>query len=187
MKTTSHLPNGDHASVFNVLIVYDELHSAKHAKELCDRLERRAGTEDRLDHKLWSLDALQVPALAAEAAAEACYAPLCIVAVRGDVHLPMCVKSWISRWGREARRFDGALVVQLHGIVKMNEEITPTFLSLRHIAHDAGLEFLSEVIEPSADEPDYSLEAIHEHARMKSALLEESFPAPHNSTLHRGE
>ncbi len=52
MNTTSHLPNGDHASVFNVLIVYDELHSAKHAKELCDRLERRADTQDRLDHKL---------------------------------------------------------------------------------------------------------------------------------------
>ena len=118
--------------------------------------------------------------MAAEAAAEACYAPLCIVAIRGDVHLPMCVKSWISRWGREVRGFDGALVVQPHGIVKMNEETTPTFLSLRHI-----LEFLSEVIEPSADELDYSLEAIHEHARMKSALLEESFPAPQHLPLHR--
>lgn len=187
MKTTSELPNGDRASVFNVLIVYDELHSAKHAKELCDRLERRAGTEDRLNLKLWSLAALKVPALAAAAAAEACHAPLCIVAIQGDTHLPACIKSWISHWGREARRFSGALVVQLHGVVRLNEEITPAFLSLRHIAHDAGLEFFSEVIEPAADEPDYSLEAIHEHARMKSPLLGEHFPPPQTSTLHHHE
>ncbi len=187
MKTDSKTCDDSRAAAFNVLIIYDELHSAKCAKELCDRLEQQASSENKLNLKLWSLAALKMPALATTAASDGRFAPLLIVAVHGEAHLPPCVKSWISRWGRAARSFSGGLVVQLHGIIRMNEEVSPAFLCLRHIAHDAGLEFFSEVIEPSTDEPDYSLETIHEHARMKSPLLDGGFLASKGSKLHHQE
>lgn len=175
MKTESRTCEDAHASTVNVLIVYDELRSAKHAKELCDRLGRGVGSENELKLNFWSLSALQNPPLAKAAAADATCTPLLMVAVNGDQSLPPCVKSWISRWCRQARGSGGALVAQLHGVVRMNQELSSVYLCLKHIAHDAGLGFFSEVVEPSASEPDYSLEAIHERAHMRPPLVEEVF------------
>src|SRR6266404_1057065 len=132
----------------DVLIVYDSVRSGKRAKELCDRLGQQLAPDCKLNFSVWSLSALQLPTLAQTAASAAEHAALLIVAV------------------------DGALVAQLHGILKMNEKLSPAYGCLRQIAHHAGVQFFSEVVELGEDELGYSLETIHERAQPNTSLLE---------------
>jgi len=162
-----------HTSGLGVLIVYDSVRSGKRAKELCDRLGRQFTPDCELNLSVWSLSALELlPPLAQAAASEAEHAALLIVAVNGDKPLPRLVKSCLHRCARAIHAADGALVAQLHGILKMNEEFCPAYDCLRQIAHHAGVQFFSEVIELREDELDYSLEAIHERAQPNTSMLE---------------
>jgi len=159
-----------------VLIVYDSVRSGKRAKELCDRLGHQLAPGCELRLSVWSLSALQLPPLARAAAREAERATLIIVAVNGDKVLPRPVKSCLHRCARAIHTADGALVAQLHGILKMNEEFCPAYGCLSQIAHHAGVRFFSEVVELPEDELDYSLEAIHERAQPTTSLLEAILP-----------
>ena len=162
-----------HTNSLDVLIVYDSLRSGKRAKELCDRLGQQAGPDSKLNLSVWRLTALELlPPLARAAASEAEHAALLIVAVNGDKTLPRPVKSCLHRCARGIRAADGALVAQLHGILKMNEELCPAYGCLREIAHHAGVRFFSEVVELPDNELDSSLEAIHERAQPNTSLLE---------------
>src|SRR6266404_3637950 len=157
-----------HTSNSDVLIVYDSVRSGKRAKELFDRL----GQHCELSLSVWSLSALRLPALARAAAHEAERAILLVVAVNGDETLPRHVKTCLHRCARAIHAADGALVAQLHGILKMNEELCPAHGCLRQIAHHAGVQFFSEVVELREDELDYALETIHERAQPNTSLLE---------------
>jgi len=104
---------------------------------------------------------------------------LLIVAVNGDKTLPRPVKSCLHWCACGIRAADGALVAQLHGILKMNEELCPAYGGLRQIAQHAGVRFFSEVVElPEDEQPDYSLEAIHERAQPNTSLVETILPRP---------
>ena len=161
-----------HTSGLDVLIVYDSVRSGKRAKELCDRLGQQLAPDCKLNFSVWSLSALQLPTLAQAAASAAEHAALLIVAVNGDKPLPRLVKSCLHRCARAIHAADGALVAQLHGILKMNEEFCPAYDCLRQIAHHAGVQFFSEVVELREDELDYSLETILERAQPNISLLE---------------
>ncbi|SPE44751.1 hypothetical protein SBA7_500006 [Candidatus Sulfotelmatobacter sp. SbA7] len=161
-----------HPNSSDVLIVYDSVRSGKRAKELCDRLGQQLVPECKLNLSVWSLSALQLPTLAQTAASEAEHAALLIVAVNGDETLPRSVKGCLYRCARAIYAADGALVAQLHGILKMNEEICPAYGSLREIAHHAGVRFFSEVVELPGAELDSSLETIHERAQPNTSILE---------------
>jgi hypothetical protein len=137
-----------HTSNSDVLIVYDSVRSGIRAKDLCDRL----GQHCELNHSVWSLSALRLPALARAAAHEAERAILVIVAVNGDETLPRLVKTCLHRCARAIHAADGALVAQFHSILKMNEELCPAYGCLKQIAHHAGVRFFSEVVELPEDE-----------------------------------
>jgi len=174
MISSSDKPmNGEtHASSLDVLIVYDSVRSGKRAKELCDRLGQQLAPDCKLNLSVWSLSALQfLPTMARAAASDAEHAALLIVAVNGDKTLPRPVKSCLHWCARGIRAADGALVAQLHGILKMNEELCPAYGGLRQIAHHAGVRFFSEVVELPEDELDSSLEAIHERAHMRTQAV----------------
>jgi len=68
--------------------------SGKRAKEFCDRLGQHLAPDSKLNLSLWSLSALQLlPVMAQAAAREAERATLLIVAVNGDKTLPRPVKN----------------------------------------------------------------------------------------------
>ena len=155
----------------DVLIVYDSVRSGKRAKELCDRIGQQLAPDYKLNLSIWRLSALEIlPPLARAAAREAERATLLIVAVNGDKTLPRPVKSCLHWCARGTRVANGALVAQLHGILKMNEELCPAYVCLREIAHHAGVRFFSEVVELPEDELDCSLDAIHERAQPNTSL-----------------
>ena len=165
-----------HTNRLAALIVYDSVRSGKRAKELCDRLGLASGR--KLNFSVWSLSALRLPTLAQAAAREAEHAALLIVAVSGDKTLPRPVRNCLYWCARGIRAAAGALVAQLHGILKVNEELCPAYGCLRQIAHYNGIRFFSEVVELPDDELDCSLKAIHERAQPKTSLLEAIFQRP---------
>ena len=160
-------------STSEVLIVYDSVRAGKRAKELCDRLEQQLAPGCELNLSVWSLFALGLPSMARAATRQAERADLLIVAVNGDKILPQAIKNCLHRCARGIHTSGGALVAQLHGILKMNEEFCRACGCLRQIARQAGVDFFSEVVELPEDELDYSLEAIHERAQPSTSLLEE--------------
>src|SRR5258705_535856 len=110
----------------DVIIVYDSVRSAKRAKELCDRLGKQLAPDSKPNLSVWSLSALQfLPTTARAAASKAEHAALLIVAVHGDKTLPRLVKSFLHRCAHAIHAADGALVAQLHGILKTNGELCP--------------------------------------------------------------
>src|SRR5258705_10069321 len=111
-----------HKNTLGALIVYDSVPSGKRAKELCDQLGRQFAPDCELNLSVWSLSALQLPMLAQASASAAEDAALLLVAVNGDKTLPPSVKGCLHRCARAIHAADGALVAQLHGILKMNEK-----------------------------------------------------------------
>jgi hypothetical protein len=172
MKTELQINGNKPAASLHVLIAYDSVRSGKRAKELCDQLGQELAPEFELNLSLWSLSVLQIRPLARAVATGAARAALLIVAVNGDEALPPPVKSWIGKCARGARATGGALVAQLHGIVRMNQELSPAYCCLRQIARDAGMDFFSEVIELAGAELDCWIETIHERAHMRTSVLD---------------
>ena len=101
---------------------------------------------------------------------EATQTDLLIVAVNGDTTLPPSIKSWNSRSARRMRSRAGALGAQFHGVLRMDQELSPACECLKHIAEDSGVDFFSEVVEPVGDKLDGSLESIHKRAHMRSPV-----------------
>jgi hypothetical protein len=116
-------------SNLDVLIVYDSVRSGKRAKELCDRLTQQLAPDCELNLSVCSLSALQLPTLALAAASEAEHAALLVVAVNGDKTFPRSVRNCLYWCARGIRADDGALVAQLHGILRINEELSPAYCS----------------------------------------------------------
>jgi hypothetical protein len=171
LQVNGDKPGGD----LDVLVVYDGSRAGKGAKELCDRLRLQLPCECRLNLSLWSLPVLQVPSVARAAGAEAAGADVLVVAVNGDRPLPAPVRSWIAKCALRLPRGVGAVVAQLHGIVKLGQELSPAYGALLQIARDAGVGFFSEVIESADDELASWMERIHERSRMQTSLLEAVF------------
>lgn len=156
----------------NVLVIYDRLYSGIKAKALCDRITQQLPLACELRPTFWSLTALQSSQLAQAAEEEAIRTNLLLVAINGDEAQPSCVKSWTSRSLRGMRANGGALVTQLHGLLRMNLELSTAYERLKHIADGRGVDFFSEVVEPAGETLDHSLESIHERAHTRSSMLD---------------
>lgn len=166
----------------DVLIAYDDLNAGKHAKALCDRLGQQLNPACKLNIRLWRLSVLQIPEMMQAAAREAARAALIIVAARGKGKLPSPVKTWMGMVIGAKKGAGGALVAQLHGIARTVKKLTPAYAYLKRIAHGAGMDFFSEVIEPVDDEIACSIAAIQERACTRTTvldgILQQSWPEP---------
>jgi hypothetical protein len=185
MKTEIENILNEAAHSFNVLVAYDNIRSGIGAKVFCDRFSQQLGTARKLQLGLWSFSALQRRQLAELAAVEAGQTDLLIVAVSGDAELPRPLKSWISHSLRRIRARDGVLVAQVHGILKMDQEMSPAYACLKHLAEDAGVRFFAEAVEAAEDELDSSLGSVHRRAQMRTSLLDAILQLPPTETLTR--
>jgi hypothetical protein len=185
MKTEIENILNEAAHSFNVLVAYDNIRSGIGAKVFCDRFSQQLGTARKLQLGLWSFSALQRRQLAELAAVEAGQTDLLIVAVSGDAELPRPLKSWISHSLRRIRARDGILVAQVHGILKMDQEMSPAYACLKHLAEDAGVRFFAEAVEAAEDELDSSLGSVHRRAQMRTSLLDAILQLPPTETLTR--
>jgi hypothetical protein len=156
----------------NVLIVFDSVLAGKQAKELCDRLGRRLGPEFEIHLCLWKSTILKNSAWSQAAVTEATSAALIIVAVNGEQPLAAPVRSCLQRCASRLHPHGGALVVQLYGILKMDEEVASAYSFLKQLANQTGAAFFSEVVKLAVSDPDYSIESIHQRAQMPAPVLD---------------
>jgi len=121
----------------------------------------------------WSFEQLSEKIHADDAAAKAAAADLVVFSVSTSGDLPDHVKLWIEKWVANRNDREGALVC-LVSVPK-----TPAYLAslkeiyLRHTAHRAGMDYLSEIPSgPGKALPD-SPDSCRERARHVSSVLDE--------------
>jgi hypothetical protein len=159
------------ATRLNVLVAYDNLRAGIKAKNLCDRLAQRLLPSPELRIGFWSLAALELPGLTRAMLDEAADADLLIMAVNGDQSLPTPVRRSVARCLRRVRANGGALVAQLYGILRMDEELSPAHACLKGLARAMGVDFFSEVVDPREDDFERRLQAIQERADLSALRL----------------
>ena len=137
----------------DMVILYDSIGAGKQAKELCDRVVAGLGAAYKLNCNCWNLSMLQSPVAAQFVARETTQSPCLMVAVNGNVTLAQPLEAVLGQCVRTMRSAGTALVAQLHGIPKGNEERAPAYRRLKQIAANAGVSFFSEAIETAADVP----------------------------------
>jgi hypothetical protein len=96
-RPPSTLVEADSAPPFNVLIVYEDFETGKHAKRTYDYLAENLGNECQLTNQMWKFDALSIPKLREIAVRDATMADIIIISSHGDPP-PECVTSWIESW-----------------------------------------------------------------------------------------
>jgi hypothetical protein len=172
MKTSQQNILNPAAASLNVLVVYEDVCSGIETKDLCDRLARKLEPPGELKASFWSLAALEFPDLAQMAADEAIQADLLIIAVNGSGWLRPSIKIWFSQWARRTANHAGAMVAQLRGILGTDSDLSPAYECLKKIAESAGVDFFSEVVELTRENPDRVVESIHPRACMALPLLD---------------
>lgn len=155
-----------------VLIAYDHVAAGKCAKELCDRLQLRLGSQCEFHLNPWNLAALQFPALVLAPSEDSLQPDLFIIAVDGDTVLPPAARSWLSQWVRRTRAAGGAVVAQFHNVIRMGQELAPAYGDLKRIAFGAHRDFFADVVELADSELADCMNEIHLRAQMQSAALE---------------
>lgn len=166
-----------HAHTLNMVILYDSIGAGKRAKELCDRVVAGLGAAYTLNCHCWNLSMLQSPVAAQFVARETTQSPCLMVAVNANVTLARPLEAVLGQCARAMRSAGTALVAQLHGIPKENEEHAPAYRRLKQIAANAGIPFFSEVIETAADDP---------HCTMAVSPKIIPFPNQLSATRNRG-
>jgi hypothetical protein len=82
---------------FNVVMVYEDFETGKHAKQTYDYLVRNLGPDCHLTNQMWKFDVLSIPKLREIAIKDATQADIIVVSSRGG-DLPEQVKEWIEGW-----------------------------------------------------------------------------------------
>ena len=91
-------------ATFNVVMIYEDFETGKHAKRTYDFLVQNLAGEFSLSNQMWKFDVLTIPKLAEIAAQDALAADIIIVSSRGGQELPPHVCHWMEMWvGGEMR------------------------------------------------------------------------------------
>ncbi len=128
---------------FNVMIVYEDFESGKHAKRTYDVLAENLGKDCKCSNQMWKFDLLTVPKLREIAAKDAGSADIVLLSVRGPHDLPAEVKSWLTLWLSTPSR--AVALVALFDPSEQNKERWLAICSfLSELAKTAGLEFFAQ-------------------------------------------
>ena len=83
---------------FRVVIVYEDIRTARQAKQAYEFLVANLTHEWRFTRQTWKFELLRLPELRRLAAEDAVQADVIIVSCRGDGELPADVRAWIEMW-----------------------------------------------------------------------------------------
>ena len=122
---------------FKAVIIYDDIGHAARAAALLERVAVGADEALKCDVKLWRLDALWQPTLAAITNAVAADANLIMFAL-GGIHAPPAeLLNWLERWSANRRIKDVAVTL----LGAEETAATPLWNELERFARRRGLAF----------------------------------------------
>jgi hypothetical protein len=134
-------------SVFEVVMLFDEDDAREAGKDLCDRVLAQLGPCYAIHLLPWKLSVTRFPQLTEIVAREAMRAPFVVVTINGAKALTPDVESFIQRCAVAMHRGGAALVAQLYGVSKDEQELSPAYRCLKQIADDSTIPIFSTVVE----------------------------------------
>ena len=127
---------------FRVVIAYEDLRTARQARQTYDFLVANLTHEWRVTSQMWNFGLLRIPELRALAAEDAMQADVIIVACNGDGELPADVRTWIEM--ALGSRTDAVALVALLNCPPGQAERAPGIQAhLERIAQRAHMEFFN--------------------------------------------
>src|SRR5690348_6453428 len=144
VKPQEHFPD----PAFKAVIIYDDIGSAARATALLERVADRVDGALKCDVKLWRLDALWQPTLAAITNAVAADAGLILFVLNGSRPPRADLLNWLERWSANRRIKDAA--VALFGTEE--DSAAPLRSELERFARRRGLAFFGAGQEAWDDE-----------------------------------
>ncbi len=125
---------------FNVVIVYEDFETGKHAKRTYDFLVENLGPGCKFGNQMWKFDVLSIPKLREMAAHDAIAADIILISCRGGDELPAHVKSWIDAWRGEPH-----CAIALVALFDCSGyEARPIRNYLAEVARQAGIQFFAQ-------------------------------------------
>jgi len=129
--------NTESSPSFKVVIAYETVAAALHAKEMSERL----AAELKSECGVWKMDLLAHPPLGRQAASAAAAADMIIIAARSAGELPLHVKDWIESWLPQKASGPSVLVALVGEEHEAWPEPPPLCAYLAQIAERASMDF----------------------------------------------
>ena len=159
-------------ATWSVLAVYEDVLAREMAMSFCDHLVQRFWAKFGFEVNWWPFNLLENPRSATEAGEKALSADLIIIATHREGELPLSIKTWIEGWLTRRGDREGALVGLMDPAASFDSQ-TSKDVYLRHIAHRAGMDYLTQLPQQIAHCIPDSLESFAERAQQVTHVLDE--------------
>ncbi len=128
-----------------VLVIHQEERTREEAVRVCDGLVRRFWASANFDIRWVSFDDLEREMSWPEATQLALEARLIIVSLALEGGLPGGVKRWMESWIDQRAGREGAAIIGVGEKPYLSGPAAAKFRFLRHLAHRAGMDYLTEI------------------------------------------
>ena len=158
-------------ATWSVAVIFEDAKAQENAITFCDSLVRKFWADFEFDVSWWAFEGLRAPEAADEALNKSLGANLVVFAVQSQPELPAHIHQWTSDWLERRGRREGTLV----GLINSPENNAEPMLVqgfLRHLAHCAGMDFLTEIPQNLARRIPETLESCSERARQVTTVLD---------------
>lgn len=168
-----------------IAVIYENAAIREHAVQFCARLEEEFGFDFGSEQNWWPFSLLTQQAAGSDAARRAANADIMIFATSSEGDLPREIKLWIENWLDKRGEREGALVSVTHHAKSNYSEIPPfKEIYLRHIAHRAGMDFLSRTPPTASKAMPDSIDSFNDRAGCMTATLDEILHKhPHTAAM----
>ena len=136
-------PRSERPPRLGVMVAYQDLAAAYHARATCGFLARKLRGEFAVDCRFWSFRALGVPDLQPQAARDASQADLLIVSSHPTEAAPPEFLAWVDSWDRQKCQ-PLATVSLLDPPIATASQSSPVRRHLQQVAHQLGIPFFAQ-------------------------------------------
>jgi hypothetical protein len=163
---------------WSAVMIYEDVLTRETAVKFSDAMMARFWAHYEFDFGWWSLDQLEHPKKAHDAAEKAIRADLIVFALTPAGPVAQCLPAWVDDWIHRRGDREGALAGLLDPAAGPSGITTEKYLYLRNLAHRAGMDYLIQVPDDIARPMPDSLDSYAERAVQRTSVLDEIIRRP---------
>ena len=157
-----------------VLVLYENPAAREQAVKFCGEFTSQSNVALQPRVRFCAFDSLNVPAKSAEALSDAVDSSLIVFAVNSAGDLPLAVKLWAESWlGKRGEREGELIGLVLDGATGPCDIACLKEVYLRHLAHRAGMDYLSHFPRMNPRALPDSLDAFSQRSGQMTSVLDE--------------
>jgi hypothetical protein len=160
LLSSREMPSGERSppARFNVVIVYEDIESRKHAKKGLRYVAEEFGNDSEFRHSMWQLDDLQDPKLSVRAAPSLAESDLLMISLRGKRPLSPEIRALIDERLAQTANHQCALVALFEGAASPTHSSVYVYLAASARQH--GLDLFEQAINEAEDRWEPSLKLV---------------------------